>query len=82
MTRTIPLIIGLAIAAVFTIVLCTFIGPAGFGFVTTAPGAADIVGGIRLPRVLSAFFVGGSLFDSLNDLPNRSLRMVFLFRCR
>lgn len=61
MTRTIPLIIGLAIAAVLTIILCTFIGPAGFGFVTTAPGAADIVGGIRLPRVLSAFFVGASL---------------------
>lgn len=61
MTRTIPLIIGLAIAAVLTIILCTFTGPAGFGFVTTAPGAADIVGGIRLPRVLAAFFVGASL---------------------
>ena len=61
MTRTIPLIIGLAIATVATIVLCTFIGPAGFGFVSTAPGAADIVGGIRLPRVLAAFFVGASL---------------------
>jgi len=61
LTRTIPLIIGLAIAAVATIILCTFIGPAGFGFVSTAPGAADIVGGIRLPRVLAAFFVGASL---------------------
>ncbi|MDD1686710.1 iron chelate uptake ABC transporter family permease subunit [Methanoregula sp.] len=61
MTRTIPLILGLAIAAVATIVLCTFIGPAGFGFVSTAPGAADIVGGIRLPRVLAAFFVGAGL---------------------
>ena len=61
MTRTIPLIIGLAIAAVATIVLCTFIGPAGFGFVSTAPGAADIVGGIRLPRVIAAFFVGAGL---------------------
>ena len=61
MTRILPLIIGLAIAAVATIVLCTFIGPAGFGFVSTAPGAADIVGGIRLPRVLAAFFVGASL---------------------
>lgn len=61
MTRTIPLIIGLAVAAVVTIVLCTFIGPAGFGFVSTAPGAADIVGSIRLPRVLAAFFVGASL---------------------
>ena len=61
MTRTIPLIIGLAIAAILTIVLCTFTGPAGFGFVSTAPGAADIVGGIRLPRVLAAFFVGASL---------------------
>ena len=61
MTRTIPLIIGLAGAAVVTIVLCTFIGPAGFGFVSTAPGAADIVGSIRLPRVLAAFFVGASL---------------------
>ena len=61
MTRTIPLISGLAVAAVITIVLCTFIGPAGFGFISTAPGAADIVGGIRLPRVLAAFFVGASL---------------------
>ena len=61
MTRTIPLIIGLVIAAVATIVLCTFIGPAGFGFVSTGPGAADIVGGIRLPRVLAAFFVGAGL---------------------
>jgi iron complex transport system permease protein len=60
-TRTIPLISGLAVAAVITIVLCTFIGPAGFGFISTAPGAADIVGGIRLPRVLAAFFVGASL---------------------
>jgi len=61
LTRTIPLIIGLAVAAVVTIVLCTFIGPAGFGFVSTAPSAADIVGSIRLPRVLAAFFVGASL---------------------
>jgi iron complex transport system permease protein len=61
LTKTIPLIIGLTITAVLTIVLCTFIGPAGFGFVSTAPGAADIVGGIRLPRVLAAFFVGASL---------------------
>jgi len=61
LTKTIPLIIGLAITAVLTLVLCTFIGPAGFGFVSTAPGAADIVGGIRLPRVLAAFFVGASL---------------------
>jgi iron complex transport system permease protein len=61
LTRTIPLIIGLAVAAILTIVLCTFTGPAGFGFVSTAPGAADIVGGIRLPRVLAAFFVGASL---------------------
>jgi iron complex transport system permease protein len=61
LTRTVPLIIGLAIAAVATIILCTFIGPAGFGFVSTAPGAADIVGGIRLPRVLAAFFVGAGL---------------------
>jgi len=61
LTKTIPLITGLLIAAVATIVLCTFIGPAGFGFVSTAPGAADIVGGIRLPRVLAAFFVGAGL---------------------
>jgi len=61
LTRTVPLIIGLIIAAFLTLILCTFIGPAGFGFVTTAPGAADIVGSIRLPRVLSAFFVGASL---------------------
>lgn len=57
----IPLIIGLAIAAILTVVLCTLTGPAGFGLVSTAPGAADIVGGIRLPRVLAAFFVGASL---------------------
>ncbi|AGB01972.1 FecCD family ABC transporter permease [Methanoregula formicica] len=61
MTRTIPVITGLIIAAALTIIVCTFTGPAGFGFVTTAPGAANIVGGIRLPRVLAAFFVGGSL---------------------
>jgi len=61
LTRTIPIFIGLVAAAVVTVILCTFTGPAGFGFVTTAPGAADIVGGIRLPRVLSAFFVGASL---------------------
>jgi iron complex transport system permease protein len=61
LTRTIPLIIGLAVVAVLTIVLCTFIGPAGFGFVSTTPGAADIIGGIRFPRVLAAFFVGASL---------------------
>jgi len=61
LTRTIPLILGLAIAAVATIALCTFIGPAGFGFVSTAPDAADIVGGIRFPRVLAAFFVGAGL---------------------
>jgi len=61
LTRTIPLIIGLTVAAILTIILCTFIGPAGFGFVSTAPGAADIVMGIRLPRVLAAFFVGASL---------------------
>jgi len=60
-TRTIPLITGLLIAAVLAIILCTFIGPAGFGFVSTAPGSADIVGSIRLPRVLAAFFVGASL---------------------
>ncbi len=61
MTRTIPIFTGLIIAAALTIIVCTFTGPAGFGFVTTAPGAADIVGGIRLPRVLAAFFVGASL---------------------
>nr|WP_320160370.1 iron ABC transporter permease [uncultured Methanoregula sp.] len=61
MTRTIPLIVGLAVVAVLTIVLCTFIGPAGFGFVSTTPGAADIIGGIRFPRVLAAFFLGASL---------------------
>jgi len=61
LTRTISIIIALTFAAILTIVLCTFIGPAGFGFVSTAPGAADIVGSIRLPRVLAAFFVGASL---------------------
>jgi len=48
-------------AAILTIVLCTFTGPAGFGIPSAGPGAADIVGGIRLPRVLAAFFVGASL---------------------
>jgi iron complex transport system permease protein len=48
-------------AAILTIALCTFIGPAGFGIPATGPGAADIIGGIRLPRVLAAFFVGASL---------------------
>jgi iron complex transport system permease protein len=61
MTRTIPVILGLIIVSALAIVLCTLTGPAGFGFVNTAPGAADIVGGIRLPRVLAAFFVGASL---------------------
>jgi len=49
------------VAAILTIILCTFIGPAGFGIPAVGPGTADIVGGIRLPRVLSAFFVGASL---------------------
>ena len=61
MTRTIPVITGLIIVAALTIVLCTLTGPAGFGFISTTPGAADIVGGIRFPRVLAAFFVGASL---------------------
>lgn len=60
-TRTLPLFICLTVTAILTIILCTFIGPAGIGFVSTAPGAADIVGGIRLPRVIAAFFVGASL---------------------
>ena len=49
------------VTAILTIILCTFIGPAGFGIPATGPGAADIIGGIRLPRVLAAFFVGASL---------------------
>lgn len=61
MTRAIPVIISLASAAALTIALCTLTGPAGFGFVSTGPGAADIIGGIRFPRVLAAFFVGGGL---------------------
>jgi iron complex transport system permease protein len=61
MTRTIPLILLLAIAALLTIIFCTFTGPAGFGFVTAGSGSVDIVGGIRLPRVLAAFLVGASL---------------------
>ncbi|MFY9799649.1 MAG: iron chelate uptake ABC transporter family permease subunit [Methanoregula sp.] len=61
MTRTIPIIIVLTFAAILTIVLCTLTGPAGFGFPSSGPGAADIVGSIRLPRVLAAFFVGASL---------------------
>ena len=61
MNRTIPVITGLFIASVITIVLCMLTGPAGFGFVSTVPGAADIVGSIRLPRVLAAFFVGAAL---------------------
>ncbi|MEI8330776.1 MAG: iron ABC transporter permease [Methanomicrobiales archaeon] len=61
MTRTIPLIIGLIGATILTIILCTLTGPAGFGIPPAGPGAADIIGGIRLPRVLAAFFVGASL---------------------
>jgi iron complex transport system permease protein len=61
MHRTVPVIIALAAAAVLTIAVCTFIGPAGFGIPATGPGAADIVGGIRLPRVITAFCVGGCL---------------------
>jgi iron complex transport system permease protein len=61
LTRTIPIIIVLTFAAILTIVLCTLTGPAGFGFPSSGPGAADIVGSIRLPRVLAAFFVGASL---------------------
>jgi iron complex transport system permease protein len=61
LTRTIPIIIGLSFAAILTILLCTLTGPAGFGIPSQVPGAADIVGGIRFPRVLAAFFVGASL---------------------
>lgn len=61
MTRTLPVIIALTITAILVIILCTLTGPAGFGLVTTIPGSADIIGSIRLPRVLAAFFVGGSL---------------------
>ena len=61
MTRTIPLIICLIVAAILTIILCTLTGPAGFGIPLAGYGGADIVGGIRLPRVLAAFFVGASL---------------------
>ncbi|WP_321504551.1 iron chelate uptake ABC transporter family permease subunit [uncultured Methanoregula sp.] len=49
------------VTAILTIILCTFTGPAGFGIPTVGPGTADIIGGIRLPRVLAAFFVGASL---------------------
>lgn len=61
MTRTVPIIIGLTSSAILTIILCTLTGPAGFGILSGGPGAADIVGGIRFPRVLAAFFVGASL---------------------
>jgi iron complex transport system permease protein len=61
MTRTLPIILCLTAAAILTIVLCIFIGPAGFGIPAAGPGAADIIGSIRLPRVLAAFFVGASL---------------------
>jgi iron complex transport system permease protein len=61
LTRTVPIIIGLTLAAILTITLCTLTGPAGFGIPSGGPGAADIVGGIRFPRVLAAFFVGASL---------------------
>ena len=57
----IPLIICLATIAVLTIGLCIFTGPAGFGFVSTGSGAADIVWSIRFPRVIAAFFVGAGL---------------------
>ncbi len=61
MTRTVPIILGLSVVALITIVLCTLTGPAGFGIPSAGPGGADIVVGIRLPRVLAAFFVGGCL---------------------
>jgi len=61
MTRSVPVIASMLAAAIATIALCTLTGPAGFGFVVTAPGAADIVGAIRFPRVLAAFFVGAAL---------------------
>jgi len=61
LTRTIPTIISLTVAALLTIVLCTLTGPAGFGIPSTGAGAASIVVGIRLPRVIAAFFVGASL---------------------
>jgi iron complex transport system permease protein len=61
LTRTIPIIIGLTLTAILTILLCTLTGPAGFGIPSGGPGSADIVGGIRFPRVLAAFFVGASL---------------------
>ncbi len=60
-SRIIPVIVALVIVAILTIVLCTFTGPAGFGIISSAPGTADIVGSIRLPRVLAAFFVGAGL---------------------
>jgi iron complex transport system permease protein len=61
MTRTLPTIALLAVIAVLTVVTCIFTGPAGLGIPSTGPGDADIIGGIRLPRVLAAFFVGASL---------------------
>jgi iron complex transport system permease protein len=61
LTRTVTLILCLAAVAVLTGVLCTLTGPAGFGFFSPAPGSADIIRDIRLPRVLAAFFVGASL---------------------
>ncbi|WAC05786.1 MAG: iron ABC transporter permease [Methanoregula sp.] len=51
----------LIVVAGMSIIVCTLTGPTGFGIPSTGPGAADIVGGIRLPRVLAAFFTGASL---------------------
>lgn len=44
-----------------TIIACTMIGPTGFGIPPGGMDPAGIISGIRLPRVLTAFCVGGSL---------------------
>lgn len=44
-----------------TIIACTLIGPTGFGIPPGGMDPAGIISGIRLPRVLTAFCVGGSL---------------------
>ncbi len=61
MTRSALIIACMLTVTLLTIVLCTITGPSGFGLVLTNPGSADIVWGIRFPRVLAAFFIGAGL---------------------
>jgi len=60
-TKLIPIFVVLTVSSFLVIVLCTLTGPTGFGVVIPSISTGDIILGIRLPRVLAAFFVGASL---------------------